>query len=104
MEGQALRDHLMSYQRQTGKVHPMLADAPAIPPGMGMLWRDFMSLHAGRASNGYGPSALSYRDLRAFQEVEGVRFSPWEILAIRKADSAYLEQRAKDTKAKASRK
>lgn len=82
----------------------MIADAPALPVGCGLLWRDFMALHNGRGSSGYGPAPISYRDLQAFQEVEGVRLEPWEVRAIRRADVAYLEQRAKDTKAKAKRK
>lgn len=100
MEGQALREHLESYQRQTGRVHPMLANAPALPAGCGMLWRDFMALHSGRMNTGFGPAAISYQDLRAFQQVEGVALEPWQIRAIRRADNAFLEQRAKDNKAK----
>lgn len=85
-----MREHLESYERQTGRQHPMLADAPVLPAGAEQLWRDFMALHLTRGSNGFGPARISFGDLDAYQRVQGVKLPAWQVDAIRRADSAYL--------------
>lgn len=89
-DGLPLRAHLESYERQTGKVHPMLVDAPPLPGGCEQLWLDFLALHGCRGSNGFGPSRISWRDLADWQSVTGSRLGQWQIDAIRKADDAFM--------------
>lgn len=99
VDGKPLRDHLESWGDQTGRVHHRLAEAPRLPFGCEQLWKDFLDLHSARASTGFGPARISYTDLDAFQRVNNVRLSAWQIEAIRKADNAYLNHYAETNKA-----
>lgn len=93
-DGKTLREHLESYERQSGRRHPILAEAPELPPGCGSLWGDFMSLHTTRGSNGFGPARISFSDIDAYQRIRRVTLEPWEIDAIRRADAAYIAHHA----------
>lgn len=91
VDGLPLREHLENAYRQTGILPDMLANAPACPPGCADLWRDFMALHTTRGSGGMGaPDCISWPALDAYQRINGVRFEPWQIDALRQADAAYL--------------
>lgn len=90
MDGKPLRDHLESWERQTGQVHPVLVAAPCLPSGCEQLWADFLALHNGRGFTGFGPARISFSDIDAFQRVKGIRLPAWQIDAIRRADNAYL--------------
>jgi hypothetical protein len=91
-EGGTVLEHLEAYERQTGKVHPMLLDAPRLPEGCEQLWPIFSELHSCRGNYGFGPCRITYADIDAFQRVSGVTLRPWELEAVRKADAAYLEK------------
>lgn len=98
MDGRSLREHLQSWQRQTGRVPEQLADAPRLPVGCEPLWRDFLALHSTRGSNGFGPERITFPALDAYQRLYGVRFAAWEIEAIRAADAAYIAHTAQQRK------
>lgn len=93
VDGRTLREHLESVKRQTGVVPAMLADAPSLPAGCEMLWRDFMALHATRQVGMSGPARITYGDMVAYQTLGRFAFAAWEIEAIRRADIAFLETR-----------
>ena len=99
VDGKPLRDHLESYQAQTGRVHPRLVDAPRLPIGCEQLWQDFIDLHSARGSTGFGPARISYHDIDGFQRINGVKFEAWQIEAIRKADDTFLNHYAATHKA-----
>ncbi len=103
VEGQPVREHLEAYKRQTGRVHPTLMNAPALPSGCEPLWNDFLALSFSRQSGGYGPSAIALTDIEAFQRLEGIQFRSWELRAIRAADREYLAFHAEQAKDKAKR-
>lgn len=88
-DGATLREHLMAYQRQTGRQHPSVTDAPALPVGCSALWRDFMALHSSRPV-GMAPGRITFGEIDAFQRVTGVCLAAWEVDAIRAADAAYI--------------
>ena len=71
----------------------MLADAPPLPRGCVLLWSDFLALHGTRGSSGMGPARIGFVEIDAWQRVNEVRFEPWEIEAIRRADNAYMASR-----------
>lgn len=96
----ALREHLLTAQRRTGEVHPMLADGPRPPAGCGPLWRDFMELHNSRSWGEGGPKPISFVELDAWQRVRGVRLAAWEIAAVRAADAGFLGVHARARKVK----
>lgn len=91
-----LREHLESYQRATGKVHPTMAEMPPLPDGCGKLWSDFLELHSTRGVGMSGPLRISYSDIDAYQRVRSVSLSPWEVGSIVAADRAYMDVYARD--------
>jgi hypothetical protein len=93
-DGLALIEHLRSVERQTGKVHPLVANGPTMPRGCSQLWVDFLELHGSRGSTGFGAARITFTDLKAWQDVRGVRLDAWEIDAIRKVDSLWLSDYA----------
>lgn len=100
VDGKSLRDHLESWGRQMGQVHPMLANAQSLPAGCDQLWADFMALHNSRSFTGFGPARITFTDIDAFQRVQGVRLPAWQIDAIRRADNAYLTHHAETARPK----
>lgn len=86
----ALIDHLRAAERQTGITPQLLLEAPPCPQGCEELWSTFLELSACRGNNGFGPTRITYGDIDAFQRVTGVKLKPWELDAVRKADSAFL--------------
>lgn len=98
MDGQTLRDHLKSHHAKTGEMPRRLAEAPQCPEGCYQLWRDFLALHHGRGSTGFGPARISFSDILAYQQVRGIRLSQWDISTIQRADTAFLEHCAEEKK------
>ena len=96
MEGSTLREHLKVAQQRTGRAPERLANAPTLPDGCAALWTDFMTLRGMAGSNGFGPARITFHDIDGYQRVARFRFQPWEIEAIRRADSAYIELRSKE--------
>lgn len=103
MDGKTLRDHLENWERQNRQRHPMLADAPQLPAGCLVLWRDFTALHSARGASGFSPARISFSDIDAYQRVNDTRLHAWEIEAIRRADNAYLAHYAETHKRKGSK-
>jgi hypothetical protein len=64
-------------ERATGEAAPELRIAP-LPSGCKLLWDTFLELHNARGG-GMGPAPISWRDLHAWQEMRGVRLTPWEV-------------------------
>lgn len=99
-DGLPLRAHLENYQRQTGKVHPMLVDPPKLPRGCLQLWADFLELHDSRGSTGWGAARITFADIDAWQRVRGVKLDQWETDLIRKTDDMWLRDFAPKPEAK----
>lgn len=100
-DGLSLIEHLRAVERQTGKVHSLIANGPALPRGCSQLWADFIELHGSRGSTGFGAARITFADLKAWQDVRGVRLDPWELDTIRAVDDLWLSEFApkpKDTK------
>lgn len=93
-DGLPLREHLESAYRQTGIPHDLLVNAPELPVGTADLWADFLALHSTRGSGMGGQECITWPALDAYQRINGVRFEPWQIEALRRADNAYLANKA----------
>lgn len=91
-DGQPLIAHLRASERQTGRVHPMIADAPSLPVGCAQLWQDFCELHGSRGSTGFGAARITFADLAAWQDVRGVKLGQWEVDCIRQTDDMWLAE------------
>jgi hypothetical protein len=95
-EATAQRDHIAQLCKQTGKspeelglVMPKEA-LPAIPPEGEYLWAWFWELDKGRMSTGFGVQALGWTDMQAWAQLTNTALMPWQTLALRQMDAAYL--------------
>lgn len=98
-DGLPLLAHLQVYAENTGKVHPMLANAPPLPTGCAALWHDFLELHTSRGSNGFGAARITYADVHAWQIVSQTSLSLWELDCILNTDAMWLSEFAPKPKA-----
>lgn len=80
---------------RSGKTFADVAGLPPFPSGCELLWRDFMELSMTRGSNGFSVARITWLEIDAYQRVNGIEFRPWEIEAIRRLDSAFMEQASK---------
>lgn len=81
-------------QRSTGKPVPEL-DVPPLPGACKGAWSVFLELHGRRGSSGFGANPIDEAQLCYWQQLHGMRLSPWEIDAISALDRAWLEAQAK---------
>lgn len=89
--GAAISDHLASVARQLGKaVTAVDAKPPDLPLGARLIWRAFLELHKTRGALGFGPAAISFAEIDAWQRVMHSRLKPWEVEALRAVDDAFL--------------
>ncbi|TPL40699.1 hypothetical protein [Mesorhizobium sp. B2-4-6] len=65
---------------------------PSFPTEVDYLWRAFHRLSARRGSTGFGPAAISWFDLDAFQRFTGASFAPWEVETLERLDQAYMAE------------
>jgi hypothetical protein len=54
------------------------------------LWHSFLELHQARGGNGFGPNALSFSEIEAWQRLTGRCLTPWELNVMLALDRAYL--------------
>lgn len=90
-DGAPLRTHLERLHRNTGKVHPLLAEGRRhVPPAVAALWQTFRTLSATRAPAGANGAlaAITCGDIAAWERVHRVRLTVWEVETILEADSA----------------
>ena len=88
-DGQTRRKHLEAVAAATGETPPDLIPLP-IPLGCGAVWSVFLELNARRGNNGMGVSPIALADIVAWQELMGLRLTPWEIETILHLDAAAL--------------
>lgn len=92
-EGMTLREHLETAWQASGVMPARLADAPALPEQCHSVWRAFVELHSSRGG-GMGPARITFSEMDAYQRTTGDALAPWEVQAIRAADSAYMAVQA----------
>jgi hypothetical protein len=68
-----------------------LDEQPPLPAATAYLWTYFQDLHVGRPSYGMGPCRLPRSEIRAWEEGEGIRLSPWEVRTLVSVDAAWVE-------------
>ena len=77
-----------------------LQDVPELPSLASHIWGWFIELHESRGNNGMGTSPITYRDIRDWSDITRTRIEPWEIRALRKVDSAFLQSSAEQMEKK----
>lgn len=85
-----MREHLQVAFERSGKLPARLAEARELPDGLDLLWDDFLELHGSRGSTMAGPARISFMDIDAWQRVNRVTLRPWQIEAIRRADTEFM--------------
>lgn len=98
-DGSTLRQHLVAAAAHAGRADPRLEAQP--PAGVDHIWRAFLDLHGSRAT-GFGVSAIAPSEVLAWQQLRGVRLTPWEVDTLAALDSAVVavmsEQQAQKAK------
>lgn len=71
-----------------------------LPPEYRFIWEDFLQLNSTRPS-GFGVSPISYSEIKAYSELYGIDFEPWEVTLIKLFDAEairfYNEKQAKES-------
>jgi hypothetical protein len=95
-DGTTERDHLVAYQRATGKT-PEDLHVPPLPLGTEQIWAAFGALSGARVPGfGGASSPIVLSEIVAWQQLQGVELVPWEvdtILAIDRAAMAVLSEK-----------
>lgn len=89
-DGSTWRQHLLSYENQTG-VKPEELKVEPLPDYLSDIFDSFVSLSSRRAWTDNGPSPITFEAIFARQLVLGSRFKAWELDAVLGLDSAYLK-------------
>lgn len=63
-----------------------------VPSDCGQLLQAFWELRRSAGNNGFGPNAISYVDIAAWQSIYGVRLEPLEVDLIFHMDRAALAE------------
>jgi hypothetical protein len=72
---------------------------PQCPEALVYLWHWFLEIMGGCAS-GFGPTAITWRDLEAWTFLTGIRLEPWEVAAILRLSNTYQRVRSAEMKPK----
>lgn len=86
-DGSTLREHLQSAAAQGQPADPRLG--AGAPPQCAALWDAFVALNGARPS-GMGASAIPPSEIVAWQQLHGVRLTPWEADTLQAMDRAVL--------------
>lgn len=98
-QGTTRRKSLESARRQMEKLGKTPAELDVmfaelkpveLKRGSEPLMLTFLALEGARSSGMNGPQPLSYLEIKAYAELMGETFSPWEIEMLRAMDRAYL--------------
>lgn len=87
----SLREHLEATERRGGRRDPRL-DGGRPPEGLEYLLGLWMEARQG-ASEGFGGSRLTWRDLADFQAVTGISLDAFEVEAMMAMERAVAEAR-----------
>lgn len=65
---------------------------PPLPSFLAYLWRIFVRLADRRSTGLNGPNLITYTEMQAFQELAGIRLTPWEVEMIEALDKCHLSE------------
>lgn len=68
-----------------------------MPPAMRSVWWAFLQLHGARPSGGMGPSAIPPSEILAWQQLNGVELTPFEVDTLLALDAVALRAMAPPT-------
>lgn len=59
-----------------------------------MVWQVFVKLHGERGAGMSAPNPIGSASVIAWQQLHGVRLTPWELSAIEQLDAAFMQHAA----------
>ncbi len=77
-----------------------LEHQPPLPDIALPVWEAFFALSTHRGSNGFGPNAIGWQDIDAWQRVSGARLTGLELDWIFELDRLFLTDFAEEQKAR----
>lgn len=96
-DGRPLRDHLLAAQRG-GYSHPLL-QAPHLPPGGVELWELYLRISRASRQGLNEQPTLAPSQVLAWQQLHGVRLSPWELDTLDAIEQAAIAHHASQAQA-----
>ena len=100
-DGKPLRDHLLAAAAAGRALHPLLAEQP--PECVTWLWNAHCELTAARPAGLAGDRPTPATEVLAWQALQGVRLSPWDVDTLAAMDRAALQMAAEQREAKPTR-
>ncbi len=91
-DGKPLRDHLLAAAAAGGGLHPLLAEQP--PRCVAWLWNTHCELTAARPAGLAGDRPTPPSEVLAWQTLQGLRLSPWDVDTLAAMDRAALHAAA----------
>lgn len=98
-DGSTLREHLLAAMAQGAAPDARLS--ATVPAGGQALWDAFCSMSSGRQAGLGGAGPIPPSEVLAWQQLQGVRFTPWELDTLRAMDDAALGVLADQRRAEA---
>jgi len=87
--GVTLREHLEQVERQTGK-RPMELNGPEFPTLLSHIWSAFIHLSSTRGVGMSGALPITYTEIKDYEHLMGIDFSPRDVESIKRLDAVYL--------------
>lgn len=82
------REHLQSVAGRNPHAAAELQE-PEFPEELAEIWRIFRELNEARGS-GFGVSPISFTEIHHWQQLHGVRLTPYEVRVIRSLDLIFI--------------
>lgn len=98
VDGSTTRQHLENIYRQTGRKPEALDNE--LPTFHQQVWYDFLSLHAKRTNNGFGPNPITEQQINEWQKKHNVILHQADIDLIDRLDNEYLKYQARKAESK----
>jgi hypothetical protein len=64
---------------------------PEFPLPLQHVWFAFLDLSSTRGQGFSGPLPLTYNEIKAYSEMTGTVFEPWEVSALKGLDRVYMK-------------
>jgi hypothetical protein len=94
-DGSTLREHLQSAAAKGERVDPTLLRR--VPAEAAALWDAFVSMSGSRPIHQGGAGSIPPTEIAAWQQLHGVRLTPWELDTLARIDRAALAEMARLT-------
>ena len=102
--GSSIRAQLENVWQQTGIKPKELENLIELKQSQYELWSWFMELNESRTSTGFGMNPISYSDIFAYFNLQGITPHKWEVDTLRRLDREVLSIYAKKAQADSKKK